>query len=72
MAVHRPQGGGARGGDQQPFPCSLDFYGGGTTPPAAVTWRCTVLLVEVYTAPSVASLGSSSSLSRPGGHRPAS
>jgi hypothetical protein len=28
MVVHCPQGGGARGGDQQPFLCSLDFYGG--------------------------------------------
>ena len=47
--MHRPQGSGARGGDQPHFPQSLEKNGGGTAPPAAVTRRCTTLTSAVYT-----------------------
>ena len=49
MAVHRPQGGGARGGDQASFPRSLDNSGGGTAPLMAVARWCTALTSAVYT-----------------------
>jgi len=49
MAVHRPQGDGARGGDQVSFSHSLENYGGGTALQAAVTRWCTTLTAAVYT-----------------------
>ena len=49
MAVHRPQGGGARGGNHLQFTQSLEKYGGGTALLTVVTEQCTALTAAVHT-----------------------